>query len=230
MIHPRLAAILGAASIVCTLTITPSTVFADDDEAREPEIQYGVGIRLRQVFLPESVIELFVQDAPGGGQNNGLGIEFIRQRGNMSFVLGLEWDKLHGTDGIYIDKGDAIPQDPVDYVRFNDFSWVAVDVNFMWQTNLVGEILSLRYGAGLGIGLLRGDIRQDDYVCTGTQTDTCAPDQNGLQDQIADIPPVFPVVNMIVGLQVRPIKTVAINIEGGLRTAPFFGTTLAVMF
>ena len=230
MTYPRLMAILGATVIAGTLVSNPNLAVADDG-IQEPETQYGVGIRLRQLILPRSVIELFVEHAPGGIQENGIGIELIRQRGNMTFSFGAEYDRLNGTDGIYIDKGDAIPQDPVDYVRFDDFHWLAFDVNFLWQTNLIGEILSLRYGAGLGIGILRGQILQSDYLCPGTQPDnTCFEDPAGVQNAPADLPPVFPVVNALLGLQLRPIKSVAITIEGGLRTAPFFGSTVAVMF
>lgn len=233
MTYPRLTAILGAVALAGTLTLTPNIAFADDedeDKASEIETQYGIGIRARQVFLPQSILELFLEQAPGGGQNNGLGIELIRQRGNMLLTLGVEYDKLHGTDGIYVDKGDAIPQDPVDFVRFDNFHWIAIDVNFLWQTNLIGEILALRYGAGLGIGILRGSIRQSDYLCVGPQVETCLPDPAGQQDVAADLPPVFPVINAVIGLQLRPIKAVAITLEGGLRTAPFVGSTIAVMF
>lgn len=232
MTNSRLTALVSAAAMIGTLAITPNLALADDDdEAREPETSYGIGIRARRMFLPQSVIELFVEQAPGGGvENNGLGIELIRQRGNMILTIGVEYDRLNATDGIYIDKGDAIPADPVDFVRFNDFHWIAADVNFLWTTNLIGEILSLRYGAGLGIGMLRGSIEQSDYICAGTQVETCVPDPAGLQNVPADLPPVFPVINAVLGLQVRPIKTIAITLEGGIRTAPFVGSTVAVMF
>lgn len=222
--------ILGAASIACALMATPQLVQADDG-ASEPEVSYGVGLRLRQMFMPESILELFVEDAPGGGSNTGFGLEFIRQKGALTISLGVEYESLAMEEGIWIDKGDTIPADGVDYVAYDDFSWIAVDASFIWHTNIVGDILSLRYGAGLGIGLLQGDVLQSDRICTGTTVDTCnLPDPAGQADKPADLPPVFPVVNVIVGAQIRPIKSVAINIEGGIRTAPFFGTTLAVMF
>lgn len=226
----RLFVFLGAASIVGALSTTPQLAHADDG-AKEPETMYGVGFRLRQVFMPEPLLELFVEDAPGGGSNTGFGLEFIRQKGNLTISLGIEYEKLEIEEGIWIDKGDTIPQDGVDYVVFDDFSWIAVDATFLWHTNIVGDILSLRYGAGLGLGLLRGEVLQSDRLCVGTTPDTCTlPDPAGQADKPADLPPVFPVVNVIVGAQIRPIKTIAISIEGGIRTVPFFGTTLSVMF
>ncbi len=40
----------------------------------------------------------------------------------------------------------------------------------------------------------------------------------------------YRVVNAIVGLQIKPTDEIFINIEGGLRTIPFFGTTAGYYF
>ena len=45
-----------------------------------------------------------------------------------------------------------------------------------------------------------------------------------------DLPPVMLVVNAIVGVQIRPTDEIFINVEGGLRTVPFFGTTAGYYF
>ena len=37
---------------------------------------------------------------------------------------------------------------------------------------------------------------------------------------------MFPVVNAIIGFQLRPIDKVIINIEGGLHTTPFIGMSI----
>ena len=42
--------------------------------------------------------------------------------------------------------------------------------------------------------------------------------------------PVFPVVNLIVGLQFKPMEKMTINLEGGLRTLPFFGVSSTYFF
>ena len=37
---------------------------------------------------------------------------------------------------------------------------------------------------------------------------------------------MFPVVNAIVGLQIRPVEHLFINVEGGIRTLPFLGISI----
>jgi hypothetical protein len=45
-----------------------------------------------------------------------------------------------------------------------------------------------------------------------------------------DLPPVFPVINAILGVQIRPISKLTINVEGGIRTFPFVGVSGAYFF
>jgi len=41
---------------------------------------------------------------------------------------------------------------------------------------------------------------------------------------------VFPVVNAIVGLQLKPTDHTTINLEGGIRTLPFVGVSSSFFF
>ena len=42
--------------------------------------------------------------------------------------------------------------------------------------------------------------------------------------------PVFPVVNAIIGFQIKPADHMVINIEGGIRTLPFIGISAGYFF
>jgi hypothetical protein len=213
--------------------VAPGVAHADDEDeiSGKSDVLWGAGLRLRSIFIPESLIELFVGDAPGGGRHFGYGLEVTRQKGNFTLAFGVEYEQLSATDGIWIERGESIPQDGVDYVQFNDFGWITADLSFIWRQRLISDVLFLHYGAGLGIGLMRGEILQTDYICANDQTESCVRDPNAVDiDKPADTPPVFPVVNMIVGFQIRPVKYISINLEGGIRTVPFIGTTIGVIY
>ncbi|ACY12661.1 hypothetical protein [Haliangium ochraceum] len=199
---------------------------ADKDEAK-----IGIGARLRYIHIPAQAIELFVEQSAGSASHPGVGVEFIREKGDMVFTIGVEYESISPRDGVYIDKGDSIPQDAVDYVEFEDFKWLALDISFIGQQPIFDDIIRLRYGAGIGIGMLMGEMRRTDYVCTSSDVDSCRQDPNAEQiDDPEDLPPVLPLLNVLLGLQFRPFDNVAINFEGGIRTAPFVGTTMAVLF
>jgi hypothetical protein len=190
----------------------------------------GVGFRLRNMRIPKGLLEIFVDRAPAGSSNVGFGLEVSRRKGQFEVQLGLEYEKITIEKGIWINKGDTIPADEPDYVEFDGFGWVTAELSFMYHTPIVPQV-AVRYGGGAGIGVFTGDIVRTDYRCTTTSLDSCgeSPTATNLKTPY-DLPPVMLVVNAIVGLQIRPTNEIFINVEGGLRTAPFFGMTAGYYF
>ncbi len=190
----------------------------------------GLGFRIRNVRVPQSLIEIFVQRVPAGSSNVGFGLEVSRRKGQFEVQLGLEYEKIFIEKGIWIENGDMLPQDEPDYVEFDNFGWVTAELSFMYHTPIIPQ-LSVRYGGGAGIGVLTGDILRTDYRCSTTSLDSCSesPTATNIKKPY-DLPPVMLVVNAIVGLQIKPTDEIFINIEGGLRTVPFFGMTAGYYF
>ncbi len=229
------ALVLGVVMLSPAVVMAQGVILDDEDSASsdselvaKPKSMLGVGVRLRQIVIPESLIELFVEDAPGGGSHTGYGIEFIRMKGNLAISLGVEYEGISTENGIYIERGHSIPQDGVDYVEFEDFKWVGVDASFVWHQPLISDKFFLRYGAGLGLGVIMGKMIQTDYNCANGNTDSCVETPGGIVED-DNVPPVLPIINVILGVQLRPFDNLAITFEGGIRTAPFFGTTLSLM-
>ena len=216
----------------------------DDDDGPPPadtssdliapeKAEMGVQIRLRRVHAPKGLIELFVDTAPAGAAHTGIGADFVRRKGNFELNVGFEWESLSIEDGVWIDKGDTIPADEADFLEFDGFGWVTFDAAFVWTTP-VHEKVRIRYGAGVGIGIVLGEILRTDYACTNTTTESCtlrtSPPAENNKTPEDDIPPVFPVINVLAGIQIRPVPNMAINIEGGLRSFPYFGTSVGYFF
>lgn len=196
-----------------------------------PKTQFGVGVRVRNVRIPRSLIEAFVERSSGGSSNLGLGLELSRRKGPFEVQFGLEYEKIFIEPGIWIDKGDKIPADEPDYVRFNNFGWVTAEVSFMYHTPIIPQ-LSVRYGGGAGVGVFFGDVRRTDYVCDTSSIDSCDEKlgAENMDTPYDTIPPVFLVVNAVFGVQIKPTDEIFINLEGGLRTLPFFGGTFGYYF
>lgn len=215
----------------------------DDDTSSEPppiagttvegpKTSIGVGLRLRSVRIPEGMLEWFVEDVPGGVSNIGFGAELLRRKGDFEVQFGLEYEKLTVTDGYWLEKDKSIPADPgaVDYVRDDGFGWVTAELTFMYHTPIVPQ-LAVRYGGGAGIGILMGSVNRTDQICTTSSYDQCIEDpQAENRDAPYDLPPVMLVVNAIIGMQIRPTNEIFINVEGGIRTVPFFGISSGYYF
>jgi hypothetical protein len=197
-------------------------------------VQYGVGLRLRYVFFPKSLIELFIEEASSGMGSPGFGLEFIYRKHDFQIHLGLEYENVSPEDGWWLEKGDdpGVPGQHPDFVEFDGLAWTTLDVEFVFLKELAPKF-DLRYGAGFGLGIVHGDALQTDSTCPANVSDIqtqCMTVATGQVDDPADIPPVFPVVNFLIGAQYRPLDNVVIALQGGMRSVFYFGLGTSFYF
>lgn len=218
--------------------------------AGEPEVEYGVGVRFRSVWVPRSVLQLFVERAAGGAQNFGTGVDLTRRRGTTELQLGFEYERVNVGEGVWINKGDNIATgDEIDYVLSPEHShhqlgWFTVEFTFLNHAE-INKVISVRYGGGIGLGIVTGELDHYNIICAPGATNAnpepgCIPprfngpgmySENNVETQVSySLPPVFPVVNAILGLQIKPTDKLTINIEGGIRTLPFAGVSSSYFF
>jgi hypothetical protein len=215
----------------------------------EKPVEYGVGVRLRSVRAPQGLLELFVESTPGGISNVGLGVDLVRRRGNTELQLGFEFEHLQPAEGVWIQSNtDVAAGDEADYIVGPDnnngtsLGWFTIEFTFLNHAP-VHEKVAIRYGGGAGIGIVTGELGRYNVACVGATNESpepgCVPTRfggNAMATEGGDavvkynLPPVFPVVNAILGLQIRPIPKMTINVEGGIRTFPFFGVSAGYFF
>lgn len=238
-VSPILCAAVTGAILLATSASAHAQAALDDDDAKpasstvvnpENDTHVGVALRLRDVTVPKGMIELFVDQAPGGSSQFGIGLEVFRRKGNFEVQFGLEYEAIEVQQGIWVQKNKLPPAEEVDYVQFHNFGWVTAEVTFLNHTPIT-KFLAIRYGGGAGIGIFKGKVSRTDYVCSSSALTTCAEKpfaEN--QDTPYNLPPVFPVINAIIGVQIRPVDNIVINVETGIRTLPFFGMSVGYMF
>ncbi len=190
---------------------------------------FGVGLRIRNVRIPASMLKWFIEEVPGGVSNVGFGLELSHRKGNFEFQFGLEYEHLTTAPGLYLEKGKSATGGNVDDVRDDGFRWITAEVSFMNHTPIIPQ-LQLRYGGGAGIGIFQGSVNRTDQQCGSIDTCVDDPAPGANRNTPYDTPPVMLVVNAIIGLQIKPTNEIFINVEGGLRTVPFFGTTVGYYF
>ena len=230
---------------------------ADQPVVTETEVpvEYGVGIRIRDVIIPKGELGLFTSHTGGGSNTVGLGIDLTRRRGNLELQLGIEYEHIEPGEGVYIESNKTVPNDDADYLLSANHSpeslaWVTFEFTFINHTPITKN-LSFRYGGGAGIGIVTGGLYRNDVHCAAGATNDnpepgCVPTQFGGNATYTDtsgnptpgdssphkysLPPVFPVVNAIIGLQFKPTDKMTINLEGGIRTLLFFGLSASYFF
>ena len=236
--------------LVCKGSLDDVRCHAASEADREAEVEYGVGIRLRSVWVPKAILQLFIDRAANGAQNIGYGAELTRRRGTTELQLGFEYEHIDVGQGVWINKGDNVANgDEADYVldpqhSGHHLSWFTVEFTFLNHAE-ISKMFSVRYGGGLGVGVIIGELDHYNIVCNGATNATpepgClpmrfggngdySPDPGGETQVAYNLPPVFPVVNAIIGFQIKPMDKLTINIEGGIRTLPFFGVSSSYFF
>jgi hypothetical protein len=260
-------------SIFCLVLLSSSQVFAGpaldeggDKSATAPTgdpavaadatttpVEYGVGIRLRNVRIPKGEIELFLERAgDSGSSTTGLGVDLIRRRGNVELQLGFEYERIKAGEGTWIESGkDVAAGDAADWVPPDNggLGWFTLEFTFLNHAK-INKYVSVRYGGGAGLGIVTGSLKHYNVFCAGGASNDnpepgCIPndprfmgqaicEENANCSQVEpvkyNLPPVFPVVNAIIGVQFKPIEKMTINLEGGIRTFLFIGTSAAYFF
>jgi hypothetical protein len=217
-----LAWTFGRALIVIVIALVASAraAYADGVEER---VDWGFAAKARRAWVTPYVQKLFMGDVPGTATMDGVGFDFSRRKGPQEVVFGFGYDRLDAMDGYYLEKGgDPTMQGDVDYVTFRKPHWYTVEVSAISHAQL-HKFLELRFGGGIGLGVVRGAVRKTDAICTSANLEqSCMIDPMAVEvNHKADIPPVLPVVNAIVGLQLRPTRWLHIHVDAGLHTVPF---------
>jgi hypothetical protein len=231
---------------------TDATAAPDTTQTAEEKLEYGVDLRLREVFVPSWMLNLFMDSNPGGNSMGGIGFDLVRRRGNVELQLGFETERIEPKEGVYV-NGDYPSTDFILSPAHagENLRWYTIEFTFLNHAP-INKYVAIRYGGGAGLGILSGGVKRIDTTCAGSATKEnpvpgCVPmgyTYNGMQgtgvitpDNASDsepnpynLPPVFPVVNAIIGVQIRPTPKAVINIEGGIRLMPFVGISGGYFF
>lgn len=245
---------LGAL-VIAVLSLGPTVAHAQDDDAPDderrpsgddyvpedttakplaagPTTQLGVGLRIRNVFMPEGMIELFLEDVPSGVSQLGFGLQLVRRKGNFDITVGLDYHSVEPEEGLYLEKGDTpgVRGENPDEVEFEGLALVGLDVSFIWHQPF-GDKFALRYGAGIGLGFVLGEIYQTDTNCAVMgDIDSCTMDPTAPREKQEDVPPVVPIVNVLLGGRFNVVEQLSLDFELGFRDLFYVGVGSTYFF
>ena len=193
-------------------------------------VRYGLAVRARWITVPSWLLGVFL-DQSKSLSSYTTGIEGFRRSGDFDFVLGVAWQAMSPPDGNWLGKGKT-PEKDTDFIQFKSFGAISVDAAFILRTEL-NPYVHLRYGGGVGIGITTGKMLQTSAGTPGrttSQGDTtkCYPvlrppcaarpctepelknsegntdsPQAGSRFKSTDIPAVYPIVNLVTGLDFK---------------------------
>ena len=121
---------------------------------KKKDVAYGIGLTGRGIFVPFWFLEMFL-DAGTALYSGAIGAEFVRRKGNFDLVASINFNFYSPPDGNF--QGNGKPPLDIDYIRFDGLNVLSFEVDFIWHHNF-NHWLSLVYGAGLGFGVVLGDV------------------------------------------------------------------------
>ncbi len=119
------------------------------------DVSYGAGFSFRGIFIPTWFLNLFL-DASTSLNSVALGGEFIRRKGNFDLVASVNLGFYSPSDGNYLGNGKK-PEIDTDYVQFRGLNLLSFEAAFVGHQEIL-PWLSMVYGAGLGLGIVLGNI------------------------------------------------------------------------
>ena len=116
---------------------------------------HGIGIHVRGLFIPTWFLGLFL-NASTPLNSAAIGGEYVRRKGNYDLVASVNFGFYSPADGNYLGRGKS-PAIDTDYIQFRNLNVLAFEAAFVRHHYFL-PWLSLVYGAGLGLGIVLGDI------------------------------------------------------------------------
>jgi hypothetical protein len=147
---------------------------------RKPIGQYQLGARFRGIFVPHSFFAPFLAHDTGTSMESwSTGLELIYRRQGYDVVTSLDFSWLDVHNGNYLGSGHP-PDLDTHYLEFKNLSFLSADVSIIGYHKFT-HWLELRYGGGLGIGWVPGDVylaNNSNALCTAANakdTKACYP-------------------------------------------------------
>jgi hypothetical protein len=137
--------------------LLPLSAQAADKPNLELPAKYALGARVRGVFVPRSFFSPYL-DAATSMESASLGLEFIYRKATYDVVASLDFMFLPLKSGNWLAKGNP-PGLDTHYLEFDNLNFLSTDVSIIGHHTWASvPWLELRYGAGVGLGLVLGDV------------------------------------------------------------------------
>ena len=205
---------------------------------RPADLAYGVSAQLRWVSIPSWLLNAFTkQNVPLSSWGTGLSV--FRRKGNFDIALSFNYQNMSPPAGNWLGSSNNAMTD-VSYLQFQSFAMYGFDFSFLWH-NYFTNWFGIHYGAGVGIGILGGNIQRTkalDLNCTAQNAgDPNQCTHNSIASQrsagpLADVPPAVPIFNVQLGVDFRVprLRGWEARLEGGFYDAFYLGGGIGYTF
>ena len=146
--------------------------------AQPGEPSHGLALRGRWVTVPGWELSPYTDAHTQLDAGYSVGLEYLYLRKGFDVVVSVDYSWLNADNGNYLAKGHD-PSTDTHFIAFDRLSAVSLDVSLIGHWNLTSW-MELRLGAGLGVGVVLGNLYQinSNPSCTADNAgdlSTCYP-------------------------------------------------------
>lgn len=146
--------------LILLLAVGTARMARGDDQPQPTDThKYELGARIRGVWVTPLMMAPFVQTTSGMSSMSG-GAEFVYHRATYDVVTSLDLTFLNVQDGNFLGVNHQADVD-THYLQFGDFgqlSFLSADVSIIGHHDFTSWF-QLRYGGGVGLGAVLGDVK-----------------------------------------------------------------------
>jgi hypothetical protein len=205
---------------------------------RPADLSYGVYAQLRWVSVPSWLLNIFTkQNVPLSSWGTGLSV--FRRKGNFDIALSFNYQNMSPPAGNWLGSS-ADPTTDVSYLQFQSFAMYGFDFSFLWH-NYFTDWFGIHYGAGVGIGILGGNIQRTkalDQNCTAQNAgdpNQCTHNSSASQMSVGplpNVPPAVPIFSVQLGVDFRlpKLRGWEARLDGGFYDAFYLGGGIGYTF
>lgn len=207
-------------------SLAPAPGLTLTDTQAEPEIEAPsrtyVVAHGRWITIPDGIFDLFFDAHPSlSNASVGLAVE-IGPPEDQVWAIGFDWSALAPDAGNWL----TATEDPANATYADGgLHLLSIDVNYRRQTAFTSGFRAF-LGAGLGVGVLLGDIRLAEVLPTCTEPVAECAHWPRSSDRNADLPTrVIPIIHLNAGAEVD-LGGFLIRLQGGFRNALYLGLSV----
>jgi len=195
-------------------------------QTKEPEVEYPSRVFVvahgRWITVPDAIFDLFFDAHPGlSNASAGLAVE-LGPPEDQVWAIAFDWSAYAPTAGNWL----AATEDPAAATYADGaLHLLSIDVNYRRQTAFTDSFRAF-LGAGLGVGVLLGDIHLAEVLPTCEEpVSKCAHWPNA-SDRNAELPTrVVPIIHLTAGMEVD-FGGFLLRLQGGFRNALYLGLSI----
>ncbi len=213
------------APVPADLTAGLSMLEVPQQKMAIPGTRKTLGVHVRWVTIPNGLLDLFFDDHPVI-QGQSVGAEFVIERGpENALVIEVDYMGVELPATNWRELGDDPSQ--ARFMEFSGLGLVSADVTYR-RTMWLGSRVGVYAGGGLGLGVLMGSGEATPVLPTCDEPIAACPHWEQVGTQNVALLPVWPVVHLQTGLEVRLIGPASLRLEAGFRDAMYLGGGFSV--